>query len=507
MAYEKISFSRGTLAAIDPAPEGKRAYFRDTKEPGLTLCVTSKGTKSFQVYMKRDGRPLRVTLGRFNPSLADGIEGPRDCPHGEFLANTPELNVRMARDLAAKVKIDLKAGLQPAEVKRAKRDELTLGQLFEKYHDDHLVAQKKKTAEQIRTDFQRYLGELPDQPRKKQGAVSTKAAGSVNWQNRPIGKITKHEVQKLHSDIGRLSGHRTANRATEMISAMYNQAIYWGLFNGGNPTSGVKKFRIKRRDRFLQADELPRFFVSLAQEENNDMRDYLLLTLLTGSRRGNVAELEWANVNLERAVATLPDTKNGDDIQIPLTAEAVEILRERKPSKPPRYVFPGRGKSGHMEDPKRGWKRLPDRDELAQLAARINDSGEGFTYPIERAKPQGNRGRKLESLTDSLERARQVAADTGIDTTETRLTNLRPHDLRRTLGSWQAATGASLAIIGKSLGHRSLASTQIYAHLSIEPVRDSVQRATDAMFAHGGGALPGATVTDIGEARAKKKIA
>ena len=160
-----------------------------------------------------------------------------------------------------------------------------------------------------------------------------------------------------------------------------------------------------------------------------------------------------------------------------------------------------------MEDPKKGWKRLLDRDELAQLAARINDAGEGFTYPIERSKPQGNRGRKLESLTDSLERARQVAADTGIDTTGTRLNNLRPNDLRRTLGSWQAATGASLAIIGKSLGHRSVASTQIYAHLSIEPVRDSVQRATDAMFAHGGGALPGATVTDTGEARTKKKTA
>jgi integrase len=60
--------------------------------------------------------------------------------------------------------------------------------------------------------------------------------------------------------------------------------------------------------------------------------------------------------------------------------------------------------------------------------------------------------------------------------------DLRIHDLRRTLGSWQAATGASLPILGKSLGHKSLAATQIYARLNLDPVRESVNKATDAML-------------------------
>jgi ABC-type sulfate transport system substrate-binding protein len=55
------------------------------------------------------------------------------------------------------------------------------------------------------------------------------------------------------------------------------------------------------------------------------------------------------------------------------------------------------------------------------------------------------------------------------------------HDLRRTLGSWQAMTGASLAIIGKSLGHKSVQATQIYARLSADPVRASVERAVTAI--------------------------
>ena len=60
--------------------------------------------------------------------------------------------------------------------------------------------------------------------------------------------------------------------------------------------------------------------------------------------------------------------------------------------------------------------------------------------------------------------------------------NLRIHDLRRTLGSWQARTGASLPIIGKSLNHKTHQATAIYARLDLDPVRQSVNTATAAMM-------------------------
>jgi hypothetical protein len=52
------------------------------------------------------------------------------------------------------------------------------------------------------------------------------------------------------------------------------------------------------------------------------------------------------------------------------------------------------------------------------------------------------------------------------------------------LGSWQAVTGANSYIIGKSLGHRSQQSTAVYARLNLDPVRDSVNKATDAMLSY-----------------------
>jgi integrase len=62
--------------------------------------------------------------------------------------------------------------------------------------------------------------------------------------------------------------------------------------------------------------------------------------------------------------------------------------------------------------------------------------------------------------------------------------DLRIHDLRRTLGSYQAATGANSYIIGKSLGQKSQQSTAIYARLNLDPARDSVNKATDVMFGY-----------------------
>jgi integrase len=77
-----------------------------------------------------------------------------------------------------------------------------------------------------------------------------------------------------------------------------------------------------------------------------------------------------------------------------------------------------------------------------------------------------------------LEQYRSEAAAVKIDTAKAALKDLRIHDLRRTLGSWQAAMGASLSVIGKSLGHTDMATTMVYARLDLDPVRQSMQKAT-----------------------------
>ncbi|MCX7147530.1 MAG: hypothetical protein NT042_15360 [Sulfuritalea sp.] len=314
MAYEKINFSRSALQALPAAPAGKRTYYCDTKEPGLLVCVTPAGTKSFQIYLKVSGSPERVTLGRFSARIAESVDLPPGCKHGDFMANTPELNVRMARSLAPLIKLDLKAGVSAAETKKTKRGELTLDELFEEYVTRHLEPTKKKGAATLRADFERYLGKLPVESKKSPKLKRIKRTGTVNWSNRPISSITRQEVKKLHTDLGKHIGHRTANIVVSQLRAMYNRAIYWEEFKGANPASGVEMFSTPSRERFIQKDEIPRFFAAVAMEPNVDIRDFILLDLLTGGRKGNVTAMRWTDVNLDRAEWRIPDTKNGEPL-------------------------------------------------------------------------------------------------------------------------------------------------------------------------------------------------
>jgi integrase len=502
MAYEKINFSRATLSGLPVAPAGKRLYYSDIKEPGLLLCVTANGTKSFQVYQKIAGRPIRVTLGRFSNSLADSVEIPRGVDHKDFLSNTPELNVRMARTLAGLVKVDLKSGINPSDAKKANRDELTLGELFDEYEKRHLIAMGKKRVSSYREMFERILGELPKTDPKKHGMPRKKSQGSVNWQNRRISTITRHEIQKVISDVGTMTGPQAANHALTLIRSMYNRAIEWGMFTKANPAVGVKKFRLRTRDRFMQTDELPRFFESVSLEPSQAIKDYVVLALLTGARKMNVLRMRWDEVNLDRREWRMSDTKNGEPLTVPLMPEAVEILKSRKISSDSDFVFPGKGKTGHLMDAKAGWKRILDRAELLVLTERIKAAGIEFEWPIASGKSKSSHGRTLEKLSDSLARARRIATENKIDTTGAKIHDLRMHDMRRTLGSYQAATGASLVIIGKSLGHKDVASTAIYSRLNLDPVRESMETATRVMLA-AGGLLPLAEVVPFEKQRKK----
>jgi len=287
------------------------------------------------------------------------------------------------------------------------------------------------------TTLQELFDEFLKHRRNKRGAfLSEKTKRSYRydfglylekWGKRQLSQFKDTDFGKLHAAIGK-EHPTTANRVIAMASSLFGYAAERKLFKGANPAHGIKKFPETKRDRFLQSDELPAFFKALAEEPSDTFRDYFLIALLTGARRSNVQEMQWSQINFHRAEWRIPTTKNGEPQTVTLSPEAVEILRNRQGCHAI-WVFPGAGASGHIVEPKKAWARVLDR--------------------------------------------------AGID-------DLRIHDLRRTLGSWQAKTGASLAIVGKSLNHKSPSTTAIYARLDLDPVRESVERATGAMLAAGG---------------------
>ena len=388
-----ISFTKEALKSLPLPDAGRRDTYLDAKTPGLQLRVTETGAKTFSLYRRiKGGQPERITIGKF-----------------------PAMTVEQARKQAAIINASIAEGANPAEAKRAHRGELTFGQMFTEYGERHGAKKRSwKTDESINKNHLHKLA------------------------TKKLSAITKADVSRILSDLEKIGkAGATVNNVRALISTVFNRAIEWG-YATHSPIVGTKTRSKVKRDRFLQSDELPRFFESLGAEPNETLRDYIMLALLTGIRRTNLLEMQWKHVNLTDGIWRVPRTKNNEPQNVTLSPEALNLLTARNESAADGaiYVFPGDGETGHIVEPKKAVIRVMQRA--------------GIPY-----------GRKVEN-------------------------GVTLHDLRRTLGSWQAKTGASLAIIGKSLNHKSAAATQIYARLDLDPVRQAVNTATAAMMEAGG---------------------
>ncbi len=384
---KKYNFTKIFIEALKPASAGKRDFYRDAKDSGLEIMVTDKGNKSFKVTRKKQGRLIRVTLGSY-----------------------PEMSIENARIKAFEVSSQIAGGVNPNDEKNNLRQEITFGELFHEFMERYAKKQK--------------ITWKQDQNRIDQLCP--------HLFNKKISLISAREIKLLHEKVGDENGIYQANRLLASLGTIYNKAIEWG-WKGENPVKGIKKFKEFTRDRFIQPDELPRFFKALAEEENQVAQHYIYISLYTGARKANVLAMRWDEINFTSKEWRIPKTKNGESLSLPLISEAIGLLKIRKKENQKlelsdlqnQWVFPSlTSKSGHLEDPKKAWHRILKKAEIKDL---------------------------------------------------------RIHDIRRTLGSYQAIGGTSLPIIGKSLGHKSSQATQIYSRMNLDPVRQSVESAVELM--------------------------
>jgi|TARA_R110000772_G_scaffold15094_4_gene43966 integrase len=429
---DTVNFTKALLMGVPLPAKGDRFSFKDSRVKGLILRVTANGQKTFQLYQKHQGRPVRVTLGTF-----------------------PDMTIENARREATKAKGALAGGENPNVAKNRMRQEITLKELFASYMERYSKLEKKSWRYDER-EINKFLS---------------------HWFNRKISDISKYEIKSLHISMREKNGLYQANRMLERIRAMFNKAIEWG-WEGVNPTQGIKKFKEQSRDRYILPNEMPLLLEAVDEEHNEVARDYILISLFTGARKTNVLEMRWEQIDWHNKTWRIPDTKNGEPVLVTLAPEAEAILERRLKASPGSpWVFTSEAsKTGHLNDPKKAWIRVKQRATLKawsddpRLAAVIQRASE--TLPDDH--DVGTLYAKVEADCDKL----------GLEL-PTSLMDIRLHDIRRTFGSYQAIAGASLQVIGKSLGHKSQQSTQVYARLHNDPIRASVNSATATMLSLG----------------------
>lgn len=314
-------FSVEALAATRPHPT-KRRDVHDYLVPGLVCTITPGGARVFYLVRKVAGRTERMKIG-----------------------NITEVDVHDARDKALSWNGKIVDGKNPAEIKRAERREMTLGQLWTLYRSKH--GEAKRSA---RTDLNRWSKHLKP------------------WASRRLSAITRPDVVKLLERIRVTAGPVQANRTRGLLHAVFAKAIAWDIMQA-NPVAGTPKNRETTRERYLTPPEVRRFLRALDETPDVDLTDWCRLLLFTGQRSHTVYGARWRDFDLRDRLWTIPaeSMKAGRELVVPLAPAVAALLKLRKTftRKGAVWVFPStRHASGHMMDLREGFTALLARAEI-----------------------------------------------------------------------------------------------------------------------------------------------
>jgi integrase len=401
MSVAKLS--KRTVDALRPANKSFIAF--DTSLKGFGMRVLPSGAKSWVIEYRPGGGGRKVGKRRFKLGNVGDL--------------TPDEARKIARSLLSKVRL----GGDPAHDRWAARRQMTVAALAEEFIEEHAQAKRKaSTAGNYAQVLRRIV--VPE-------------IGS-----RKVDAVTRMTIARLHLKLKRTPYH--ANKMLAVVGSMYSFAAAKHIVpEGFNPARGITRFPESNRERFLTISELDRLGAALREGETTGLPWHfdpqkpgakhapkegkrltkisphaaaaIRLLLFTGCRLGEILRLRWADVDLERGLLFLPDSKTGRKTVV-LNAPAAAIFVEL-----PRlgvYVIAGDDAGNEDEKPRSDLKR-------PWIAVR------------KRAKLEG----------------------------------VRIHDLRHTHASFGAAGGLGLPIIGKLLGHKHAATTARYAHLDNDPLR------------------------------------
>jgi integrase len=175
-----------------------------------------------------------------------------------------------------------------------------------------------------------------------------------------LSQIDRRKVAVLLGEIETSSGAVTRNRARSALSAFFNWSITEGLLDANPVTGTAKANEGGSRERVLARDELRKLWRSL---DDGPFSEIVRLLLLTGQRRNEIGHLQLSEIDLTRRLMVLPParTKNGRQHEVPLSAQALAILKRQPRRNSTDFVFNDRG----FRDWGRAKQQLDERLHIA----------------------------------------------------------------------------------------------------------------------------------------------
>jgi integrase len=301
-------------------------------------------------------------------------------------------------------RLNEKREIKQARQKREEQDKLTFAQFFEQRYFP--VAKLTKKPETYRKEMEHF----------------------TNWINPGIGDLPLRQVHPLNIeklkktvlDAGKAP--RTLQYIFATIRQTWNMARRDGLIERESPTKQVKLPRIdNQRLRYLTHGEADALLDHL-RIRSPQVHNMALLSLHCGLRAGEIFNLIWGDVDLDKGTLILRDTKAGRTRVAFMTDEVGAMLNELKRGKHSTLVFPDK-KGNRITKPSKTFDRA-----VSELG--LNDG-----------------------ITDRRQR-------------------VVFHTLRHTFASWLVENGTDLYPVKLLLGHSTMSMTERYSHLR----QDTLQR-------------------------------
>jgi len=218
--------------------------------------------------------------------------------------------------------------------------------------------------------------------------------------------------------------NNTILRMKSVLSSVFIYAIDKKYLEK-NPTEKVRiKAQNNQIERFLSDEERERLLKACKQSTWDKMHLLILLAITTGMRKSELSYLRWNDIDFERGLATLHDTKNGSPRLNPIPSFVLEEMRA------------------------------------------IRQVGKGLIF----------------FSPNNIERPFDFRKQWNWVKQEADINNFRFHDLRHTAASYLVMAGASLHEAGQILGHKSEQTTKRYAHLSTDHKAALSERVMSKVF-------------------------
>ncbi len=307
-------------------------------------------------------------------------------------------NLELAREIEAKLKVDIVKGEFNIRRKRVP----VLRDIWKRYLP--WAQENKKSWKSDMYIYQKHLQPL--------------------FEKKQLDQISPFDVEKLmltmkqgKNQHGKPYAPATIKHVVVLLSRLFTVAEKWGMYDGLNPCDKVSKPKLNNQvTEFLNDEQLSSLLQVLDNWPMVSDAGFVKLLLYTGLRRGEVFNLTWNDIDLERQLVVLRDPKGKRDETLPLSGKACAVL-EDLPRGESSYVFPGKY-GGRRVDFKRPWVEIKKKSGLPK--------------------------------------------------------EFRLHGLRHHYASSLVSAGVDLFTVSKLLTHKDTKTTQRYAHLADQSLRDAV---------------------------------